>query len=498
MTLDTYIKSFFLVVSSIYLYKKLLNIQISTKFNILVDVFFSLLLALIVYLVEKHFYSFRILVMTLFICGYVILFFPQEFKASVVTVIISIGLSYLLGVIGGSLIYFGEYLILGYAPEFFAAGVVSFVVTGIFQLLLIRVLFSFQRLKKGMPFLKNEKVADIGVVICLFVLSCTVLRTTEFSVQPIVVIVLVCSAVLLLWWLNQLQVTYRQRHSAQVEEHLEQELSRLRDENAELVQKNYELSRIIHADNKLIPALELAYQETLAAAEFADTAKEQAAQATLAYIESVGAVRNGTLAQYDVAHKSIQATGIPAVDVIVNYIAQRAAAQGVGFQFTVMGSVKYLAEHMIPEHDLSTLLADLLENALIAVKDADRKNILLSIGIADGAYILAVYDSGAAFQPDIIRRIGLERATSHGSEGGSGIGLMTTFEIIRACKASFVIDEALDNSLYTKAVSICFDGLDQTRIRSRRDEILALSQERTDISFFREQILIEGNTNAAI
>lgn len=270
--------------------------------------------------------------------------------------------------------------------------------------------------------------------------------------------------VLLLWWLNQLQITYRERHSAQVAEHLEQELAALREENAGLVQKNYELSRLIHADNKLIPALELAYRETLAAAEFGDPSQEQAAHANLAYIESVEAVRRGTLAQYDIAHKSLTATGVPAVDTAVGYMAQRAVEQGVSFDFALMGSVKYLVKHIISQHDLSTLLADLLENALIAVKDAGHKHILLTIGIVENAYVLTVHDSGPAFQPDVIRQMGLTPITTHEADGGSGLGLMTVFEIIRACNASFILDETVDNSLYTKAVSIRFDNLGQTQV----------------------------------
>ena len=486
---EYYIKCFFLIFCGVCLFKKLLDIHNSTRFGPWIDVFFSLLLSILACAFDNYFQPFRSVVITLSISGFTMLYYCQTFKIAVVTSIISVGLSYLFGVLGAALTFLVKYSVLGVTPDLTVIDLTFAAATGIFQLLLIMLMFSFRRLRKGMPFLKNERFADIGVIISLVVIIGTVFWTSNVTLTYLGV-VLTCGAVIFLWWLNQLQVNYRQRHSAQVEESLEQEITKLREENAGLVKKNYELSRRIHKDNKAIPALELAYREMLAAAQFENEEKQQTAYATLDFIASLSARREDELEQYDIAHKKPADTGVPAVDTIVRYMAQRAVLQGVRFEFSVMGSVKYLADRIIPAAALSTLLADLLENALIAVKDAVSKNIFLSIGIVENAYILAVYDSGAAFSPEIVRCMGLERATTHALEGGSGIGLMTALEIIHDCKASFVIDETLDNSLYTKAVSVCFDGLDRIRVRSDREEILALGRERDDIDFIRTPVLI--------
>lgn len=486
MDYNSYIKSFFLILCTIYLYKKLLNIDNPTKFSISIDIFFSLLVASSVLVIKEQFQPFRLITIALFVCSFSIILYHQDFKVSAVVTVISIGCAHLVGMVGSAFAFLCTYYILGLKLYHFGVELVTVLLTGIFHLLLVKILFSFPRLRKGMPFLKNERFADIGVVISLFVACCSVLTTTELSVRPLIVVVLVFGLVLLLWWLNQLQVTYREKHSANIEARLDREIIRLREENADLVQKNYELSRLIHSDNKLLPALELAFRDTLDAARFEDPAREQSARSAHSFIQSLAASRNLTLAQYDRDYGKLPETGVPAVDKAVRYMAQRAAAQNVAFHFTVMGSVDYFAGHVIPEDDLATLVLDLLDNALHAVEDAGQKNILLTVGIVDGAYVLAVYDSGAAFQPYTIRRMGLERATTRQAEGGSGIGLMTTWETIRACRASFVLDETIDNPLYTKAVSIHFDGLDQTRIISRRSEVLALSQDRTDMIFGRE------------
>lgn len=64
---------------------------------------------------------------------------------------------------------------------------------------------------------------------------------------------------------------------------------------------------------------------------------------------------------------------------------------------------------------------------------------------------------------------GLKRITTHKSTGGSGIGFMTTFETLKQCKASLIIEEYSDLE-YTKAVIIKFDNKNEYRIHSYRAE----------------------------
>ena len=484
MVFFSYIKSFFLIICTIYLCRRLLNIRNLTKHNLLVDIFFSLSLPLLICIVQEYFLSFRPVMMAFFISGYTMLYYRQTFRVSVITSIISIALSYLLFFFSASLVFWIERLLSLLISDRMTIDLISVTATGIVQIFLVNLLLSFQRLQKGMPFLYSEKFTDIGAAIGIFVTSCIILGTSRELVPTYYGIVLICGMVLFLWWLNQLQVTYRERHSANVTERLDQEVAQLTEENNSLRQKNFELSRVIHADNKMIPALELAFREALDGAAFTDPKKEQSVRTTLEFIGAKAAERNLELIQYESAHTGLPPTGVPAVDIAVQAFARRAANQGVDFAFTPLASAKHLTDLFIPANDLHTLLMDLLDNALLAVKHTGRKNMLLNIGIVDDVYFLAVYDSGAAFPTDTIRRMGLERVTSRADDGGSGIGLMTTFDILRNCKASFVLDETIDNSLYAKAVSILFDGRGETRIISDRKEILVLDQDRRDIQFF--------------
>ncbi|MCD8025383.1 MAG: hypothetical protein LUF33_00165, partial [Clostridiales bacterium] len=67
--------------------------------------------------------------------------------------------------------------------------------------------------------------------------------------------------------------------------------------------------------------------------------------------------------------------------------------------------------------------------------------------------------------------------------GVSGIGLMTTFELLKKYNGSFELDEALHSDVYRKKVSICFDNLRQYRIRTDRQEVAAALKKREDVIF---------------
>lgn len=54
---------------------------------------------------------------------------------------------------------------------------------------------------------------------------------------------------------------------------------------------------------------------------------------------------------------------------------------------------------------------------------------------------MCIYDSGIEFELETLKKLGLERITTHKKTGGSGIGFMTTFETLKECKASLIIEE---------------------------------------------------------
>lgn len=358
---------------------------------------------------------------------------------------------------------------------------------GCIQMLLIQRLFLLRRFKKGMPFLYHSNFKNSGFFLCILLLLSSVLYRTGASnyIKAAIYATLICSCgfLLFLCWFKRLRRSYLEKLKAKEIESLKLEVLKLQEEVSSLKQNNSELSKLIHKDNKLIPAMEYTVKALSESAVFPDEAVGKQAKDLLERLDSISKERNGILTSYESTYKHATQTGVISIDAMCQYMAQKALAQGVSLQFAFVGSVKYLTDTIIDENKLTTLIADLLENALIAMKTSENKSALLSLGIENDIYTLSIYDSGVAFEPETIRNFGIKRFTTHQKDGGSGIGLMTIYEILGKYKASFILDETIKNSTYTKVISICYDGLSQVRIKSIRPEIVSLSMVRGDFIF---------------
>lgn len=173
------------------------------------------------------------------------------------------------------------------------------------------------------------------------------------------------------------------------------------------------------------------------------------------------------------------------VNIMVRYMASKAGAQGVDFTCTVEKNISDLTE-FISEYNISLIVGNLIDNALRAVKKSRQREIYLKFHWVRGCnHAITIYDTGAAFEPETIKFFGLHPTTSHPEDGGSGIGLMTIFEIVQASGGSYVLDETIDEPPFTKSVTIRFDFKGQIYIRSRRDEIIDLHKQRPDMIFLR-------------
>ena len=160
---------------------------------------------------------------------------------------------------------------------------------------------------------------------------------------------------------------------------------------------------------------------------------------------------------------------------------KRANEHQINFDLSFSEDSKSLILNIISESDLHTLLADLTENAIIASQNSSKKNILVQIVFSSDLTSIEILDSGESFAPEVLHNIGRKPVTTHPEEGGSGIGLMTTFEIAAKYKASFTIDELPDEVSFTKKIAVCFDGLAQYRINTtliRKTELLTSLQTK--------------------
>lgn len=232
--------------------------------------------------------------------------------------------------------------------------------------------------------------------------------------------------------------------------------------------ENETFSKIIHKDNKLIPAMELAVSQLLYSIAQDDTqqGRKEQAQNILKQLKALSAERAGIIKTYEESNSKFPTLGLSSLDALFHFMVQKASTAGILFDLTLDDGIDQVMTENISESDASTLLADLIENALIAAHHGQHKKaVQVKLGVDTGIFYISVSDSGAPFPPEVLDRWGIERITTHTDTGGSGIGMMSIHELCQKYSASFEIEQIQDTSPYRKCVSIRFDGHGSFQVR---------------------------------
>lgn len=465
------IKIFFIILGSIYGYSKILHFKFTKKESAF-SIFFSLLVSLFISCIQNKFFPFLIFIAFSFValfCCYLINKPYRNLSMKLCISALSFGINYFLSalsiLISGAFFYF---IFSDYAETVLLKSI-TLVSTGLLQLLFLFLLFQIPRLKKGIPDIEKTFSSDIGILISislLFIASLPLIKKDNFLLSLSAFFLTITIGILiLLWWRKYLLNTYI--HKAQ-----HQTIQILENTIAEQKEELERLSKIIHKDNKLVGALYLSVQEL-----YASTRTEQGLELQKE-LELLSEERKGILQSYENSGEHLPKTKVFSTDVIISYLFRRALEKDIHFDVTITGDIRFMTESVLEEALLNTLLADLGENAIIATAKAERRNILLSLGVRDGQYCIDVFDSGADFDAGVIENLGRRRYTTHKSEGGSGIGLMTTLEILEKKKGSFELEELRENCLFTKRVSIVLDRCHRVRISSNRKELLTACEKQ--------------------
>lgn len=427
-----------IVYCAVYIYKKLMNISVHPKKDSIIDFCFSALAGLLCCVVDAYMPVCRVAGVAVFVLGYMVLQYKQPTFAAVVMTVIALGFSLLCFVMAGifeGLIVTMVYLLSPLADETIVTEPLIRVTGAAFQILIAWLPFRIKPLRAGMPFLQKVRFDEPCLFVGAFLIVSTMLIRSESDIVYQVGAILAFGMLLFIIWHNRLIQTFL----------LERAQNRAKVMEAEADEAGDELLKQYHSQKRLASAIQMI-------------------------------VRDGDASE----------AGVDSVGVTLRYMARLADNQGVCFERPPLEMVRQLVEERcITEIQLATLLGDLIENALAAMRTVESKNLALTVingGVSDTPEFW-VYDSGIAFKSETIRKLGVERATTHPTDGGSGLGMLVVFDILRSCKASLIIDELPERPEYTKSVSICFDELGQIRIKTDRPEILEIWAERRDILF---------------
>lgn len=244
---------------------------------------------------------------------------------------------------------------------------------------------------------------------------------------------------------------------------LEGSLAEKDREISALVSDNENLARIIRRDSKLLGILSEGLRNGAGSAGINREAEA---------LEKMYSGRCEAISLLEEHGSKIADTGVNSVDAILRYMAFKAEDKEIDFKVNVQSDMHGLIGEKINRREFNTILADLTENAIISAGAVKEKHVEVMLLRNQDSLCLEVFDSGERFDVGVLKNMGKRRITTHSGDGGSGIGLMTLFQILLETGASFTIDEFADSEKYHKAVIVSFDGAGRFRIiTDRADEL---------------------------
>lgn len=461
--IESTLKYYFIYVGSAYCVYKLVgpDFRLSKK-SYGIILFSGGLLSVIMFYIRRYMLPVSVFVLIGISTIIFVYIFCKDINAVIILTTVGFAISYLAYTLS---LTFNSILEQIFTHAYGVSGISHTLIVGLMSLLQIFLFFRIKRFQHGFPFLSDSRYGDLGVY-----LSISVLMVSSFlglNEDPtIVALILICflitcGMILYYWWRNRITKKYVEQLHHREMQALYEEISALKATISTLEKDNDELSKIIHKDNKLIPALDLSVKRFLVSAAQDDDrqARILSAQSLIDQIERISSERKNTVRSYEQTAIHTSKTGILVIDALFSLMEYRAAGAGIALEVAVSGNIGDMLHTAASEQDVSSLLADLIENALIATSySKEEKRVLVELGDDNGVYGIRVSDSGIAFPAEVLENLGVQKITTHKDTGGSGIGLTSIYEICRKYNASFAIKRFPSEKPYGKCISIYFDG----------------------------------------
>lgn len=450
-------------------YQKITNNK-TRKINYIIIFILSVLISMIYIIIYKYLSPLITMILLYIIYG-IIMNRIMKREMNYVAYIFSCVIAYVIYLI--SVIISGTITFLVFKKREYTDPI-NLITIPIIATLLFILVFRIKRIKNGVNFLKNKSSNNInwvgifliGLIIIVFgflqrknniILGSCIISGSIFIIISLII-----------WIKTQITKTYKNKMRDRTIEIQKTEI----DEQTKLIEEvkaeNLKLATAIHKYNHKFESLEHAMKSALNL----DSKTEFANEISVILKESEETLKNFAK-EVEVNTNKLPLTNIAGIDKMFKYMQEEAIKNNINFDLKINESIKPLVENTIPKEKFEILIGDHLKDAIIAIKasKATYKSILVTLGLVEGIYEFSIYDTGIEFEIDTLLKLGQEQVTTHKNEGGSGIGFMTTFETLKECKASLVIEEYNpETTNYTKSVTIKFDGRNEYKICSYRAE----------------------------
>ena len=463
--INTIIKMFFINIFTFFTAFKAIGYKHTSYINKLVIVFTSIILTALYIILKKYINIIFIIVISTIIQIVILSYIINKHKNLLtIQVLMSNAIVYAIFAIAT--------IIETIPKEIFKIenSTINFIIIVIIELFILVWLFRIKRIKDGFSFLKknsNDYLDLIIINICaMIILAYCLFRKYHgdelIKHEFITLIVLILFMILIIQ--KTLNLYYKQNLLNKTIEEYKKEIKEKDQKIKELSNEKFNISKLNHEFYNRQMALELKVKELVSEAGEEIGILDRINNLTKEYSDNLQNLRS---------MPKLQLTDITEIDDMFKYMQEECYKSNIDFKLQIEGNIYYLINNIISKNKLETLIGDHIKDAIIAINSSNNKykSIFVILGIKNNHYELCVYDTGKEFDIEVLLKLGLEPITSHRETGGSGIGFITTFETLKECKASLIIEEYnLDTTDYTKSVIIRFDNRNEYKIRTYRAE----------------------------
>lgn len=476
-TLFLIIKNFYINIINIIIYLKLMDIKKINIKEIIKIVLISALISFVYVEINRNLWPILAIIVQFCLQIIALRLMADTKQNSIVTKnLISNAIAYIGFVIAAVL----TYPILHYIND---NTFINLILMMIIETLLIFGFFKIKRFKRGFAFVKSKIDNDYIDIAMINISALVILAYSLFDnyygdvTKQILFTFIAVGIIMIIMIQKTLTLYYKQKLLKQNIESYKEEIKEKDEKIKELSDEKFKISKLNHEFYNRQRALELKVEE------FINNANMEAS-GELSIIDQIKNMTDEySTKQQEINNvSSLPKTGITEIDDMFAYMQSECNKNKIEFILKINGNIYHLINNIIAKNRLVTLIGDHLRDAIIAINNSSNtyRSIMAILGMKDNTYEFSVYDTGIEFEIETLLKLGLEPATTHKDQGGTGIGFITTFETLKETKASLVIEEnhPENDKDYTKCVSIKFDGKNEYKIISyRADKIKAEAKD---------------------
>ena len=224
---------------------------------------------------------------------------------------------------------------------------------------------------------------------------------------------------------------------------------------------NRQMSQKLHRSKEIIPMI----------ARYASSLEETQDEELRKKLETICRDYGKELGGAEMNADFFETTGIDLADLLLGTKIRECSEQDIELNVFVNTRIDKDMKRMdISDAEIARLLGDLLRNAIHAVSDLEERMILLMIARDENDRVLIkIYDSGIPFPSYILDHFGERGNTTW----GTGNGLADLMGTVNRVHASIEVNtELAPEDVFTKEISICFDGKEKLNIlQKEKNEI---------------------------